>query len=88
MVEQAPNTDAVEEERKRVEQIVATKAYVDNLELIPWYKKDIEELKPDVRDLFENYSKIPSADVAGHIKHVRDEAFKIASLPCHIQEPF
>ena len=81
MDEQAPNTDATREERSAVEQIVATKAYVDNPELLPWYTKEIEEPKPDVRDLFENYSKVPAADVIGHIRQVRDEAFKIASPP-------
>lgn len=84
---QAPRRDATQEERNALEQIVATKAYVDNPELLPWYTKEIEELKPDVRDLFENYTKVPSADVVGHIKHVRDEAFKIASPPYHAQGP-
>jgi hypothetical protein len=70
---------AEQEERNEVEQIIATKAYVDNPELLSWYTKDIAELKPAVRDLFENYSKVPSTDVVAHIKHVRDEAFRIAS---------
>lgn len=82
MDKQAPNTDATPEERSSFEQIIATKAYVNNPELLPWYTKEVEELKFDVRDLFENYSKVPSADVVGHIRHVRDEAFKIASLSC------
>ncbi|EUC31637.1 hypothetical protein COCCADRAFT_27694 [Bipolaris zeicola 26-R-13] len=82
MSEQAPNRNATQEERSAVEQIIATKAYVDNPELLPWYTKDVEEPEPAVRDLFENYSKVPSTDVVTHIKHVRDEAFKIFPYPC------
>lgn len=84
MSEQAPNRNATQEERSAVEQIIATKAYVDNPELLPWYTKDVEEPKPAVRDLFENYSKVPSTDVVTHIKHVRDEAFKIVSICCYV----
>ncbi|KAF5851889.1 hypothetical protein GGP41_000617 [Bipolaris sorokiniana] len=82
MSEQASGRNATQEERSAVEQIIATKAYVDNPELLPWYTKDIEEPKPAVRDLFENYSKVPSTGVVAHIKHVRDEAFKIFPYPC------
>ena len=86
MTEQAPARDAAEE-RSAVEQIVSTKAYVDKPELLSWYTSELEEPKPDVRDLFESYSKVPRADVVAHIKHIRDEAFKIVSLPCHVNEP-
>ncbi|EOA90459.1 hypothetical protein ACJQWK_08078 [Exserohilum turcicum] len=81
MTEQAPARDAAEE-RSAVEQIVSTKAYVDKPELLSWYTSELEEPKPDVRDLFESYSKVPRADVVAHIKHIRDEAFKIHPYPC------
>lgn len=84
MSEQAPDRNATQEERRAAEQIIVTKAYVDNPELLPWYTKDIEEPKPAVRDLFESYSKVPSTDVVTHIKHVRDEAFKIVSRPYYV----
>lgn len=81
MTEAAPARDAAEE-RSAVERIVALKAYIDEPELLPWYTKELEEPKPAVRDLFENYSKVPPTDVVAHIKHVRDEAFKIYPYPC------
>lgn len=68
--------DAAEQERTSVEQIVASKAYVDNPELLPWYKKDLVELKPETRKVFEDYSHVPADDVVAHITKVRDEAFK------------
>lgn len=71
--------DATENLRSKLEEIVETKAYVNDLEMVPWYTKELEEPKPAARDLFESYSKVPSADVVAHIKHVRDEAFKIVS---------
>lgn len=67
----------VEEERSRVERVVATREYVDDPALLPWYTTNLEEPQPETRDLFEQYSKIPPADVVPHIKQVRDEAFKI-----------
>jgi len=69
--------DATENIRSKLEHIVETKAYVDDLEMVPWYTKELEDPKPTVRDLFETYSKVPPADVVAHIKHVRDKAFKI-----------
>lgn len=82
MTEATPVQDPVHQERNAVNQIVATKAYVDQPELLPWYTKELEEPKPTTRDLFEKYSKVPPADVIAHIKHVRDDAFKIYPYPC------
>jgi SAM-dependent methyltransferase len=77
---------------------VQSKKYVDEPEILPWYKKDIEEIKPRTRGLLERYSNIPPADVEAHVKKVvslcvpklrslltlrqRDEAFKIFPYPC------
>lgn len=79
MTEPTPAKDDAQAERNAVEQIVLTKAYVEEPELLPWYTKELEEPKPAVRDLFESYSKVPPTAVVAHIKHVRDDAFKIVS---------
>jgi hypothetical protein len=35
---------------------------------VPWYNKSIDKnLGPSARELFENYSKIPSAEVEAHV---------------------
>ncbi|KAF2851674.1 hypothetical protein T440DRAFT_422227 [Plenodomus tracheiphilus IPT5] len=75
-------SDDTEAERRKMEQIMATKAYVDNPELLPWYTTELEQLTPETRNLFEEYSKVSSAEVVSHIKQVRDEAFKIFPYPC------
>jgi hypothetical protein len=80
MTEAAPTQDAAQEERSRVEEVVATKAYVQDPGLLPWYTKELEEPSPATRDLFEEYSKVPPADIITHIKRVRDEAFSVVSL--------
>ncbi|KAF1849497.1 uncharacterized protein K460DRAFT_385292 [Cucurbitaria berberidis CBS 394.84] len=82
MSQALPAQDPGEKEANDAQQVIASKAYVDNPELLPWYKTDIIELKPETRDLFEKYSKVPSDDVIPHIKGVRDEAFKIFPYPC------
>ncbi|KAI4704346.1 hypothetical protein J4E81_001412 [Alternaria sp. BMP 2799] len=82
MTEVVPVQDPAQEERSRVEQVVATKAYVKNPELLPWYTKQLEEPSPETRDLFESYSRVPAADIITHIKRVRDEAFSVFPYPC------
>jgi hypothetical protein len=80
MTEATPAHDPAQEERQKVEQIVANKEYVNKPELLSWYTKELEVLKPATRELFEQYSKVPSEEVVAHIKHVRDEAFKIVCI--------
>lgn len=75
--------DATENFRNKLEQLIETKAYVNDLDMVPWYTKELEEPKPAARDLFERYSKVPPADVVAHIKQVRDQAFKIVSTSYH-----
>ncbi|ORY13132.1 hypothetical protein BCR34DRAFT_623932 [Clohesyomyces aquaticus] len=53
-----------------------------NPEDIPWFRKELTDLKPPARDLLENYCKIPSDDVIPHVKEVRDKAFGIYPYPC------
>lgn len=81
MSQAAPSDDAHGKERSAVEQVFANKSYVDNPELLPWYMKDLDNLKPAARDLFENYSKVPSHEVIPHITKVRDQAFKTVVGP-------
>jgi len=48
-----------------------------------WYKKNIESrVTPTVRDLLENYSKIPSSEVVSHVHTVRDKCWSIRAYPC------
>ncbi|KAI8943185.1 hypothetical protein NX059_001214 [Plenodomus lindquistii] len=75
-------SDVTEGERKKMEEIIASKAYVNNPEILPWYTAELEEPTAETKKLFEGYSKVPSADVVAHIKQVRDEAFKIFPYPC------
>ncbi|KAL1798332.1 hypothetical protein ACET3X_002369 [Alternaria dauci] len=82
MTEAAPVQDPAQEERSSVEQILTTKAYEQNPELLPWYTKELEEPSPAVREIFEKYSKIAPADVVTHIKRVRDDAFTVFPYPC------
>ena len=35
---------------------------------LPWYLNDLENLKPEARELFEKYSKVPADQVVAHIK--------------------
>lgn len=58
--------------------------WIDDPEVLPWYVKDLVDLQPKTRELFETYSKIPSDDVVPHITKIRNEAFKIVSTcPSH-----
>ena len=77
MTEASAPQDAATKERSAVEKIVATKAYVDNPGLLPWYTADLEEPSDETNALFEEYCKVPLANIVPHIKQVRDEAFKV-----------
>jgi hypothetical protein len=54
--------------RENLEEILASKSYIEKPESLPWYKKNLDELKPRTRDLFENYSHVPAADVESHVR--------------------
>lgn len=62
--------DPQEELHKKIAEYVHTKRYVDEPELLPWYKKDVKEIKPRTRELLETYSNIPPAEVEAHVKKV------------------
>lgn len=35
-----------------------------------WYDPDIEDVNPEIRELLENYSKIPSTEVVKHVNEI------------------
>jgi hypothetical protein len=63
-----------------VQQYMDDKRWIDEPELMPWYVKDLTDLEPATKALFETYSKVPSDEVVPHIKKIRDQAFKVVSL--------
>ncbi|KAJ4993216.1 methyltransferase domain-containing protein [Stagonosporopsis vannaccii] len=65
-----------------VEQHLKNKTWADQPEVLPWYVKDLKDLQPKTKELFEIYSKVPSNELISHITQVRDKAFKIFPYPC------
>ncbi|KAE9378513.1 methyltransferase domain-containing protein [Stipitochalara longipes BDJ] len=50
---------------------------------VPWYHPDLgNKLGDSARELLENYSKIPAAEVENHVHKIRDEAWQIWPYPC------
>ncbi|KAF2269864.1 hypothetical protein CC78DRAFT_453044 [Lojkania enalia] len=47
-----------------------------------WFKKNLTELKPEARQLFESYSNVPSDQVKSHIEQFRNKAFEVYPYPC------
>ncbi|KAH7068255.1 hypothetical protein BKA63DRAFT_423186 [Paraphoma chrysanthemicola] len=82
MAENAPTQESQSQAAERISKILETKEYIDNPEILPWYRKELDEIKPRTRELLETYSKIPSADVEAHVHKVRDDAFQISPYPC------
>ena len=60
-----------------VDQYLKDKTWVDHPEVLPWYAKDLVDLQPTTKELFETYSKVPPAEVVPHITQIRNKAFKI-----------
>jgi phenolic acid decarboxylase len=73
--------EAAQDNPNAVEQYLKDKRWIEEPEVLPWYVKDLVDLEPKTRELFETYSKVPSDKVVSHIKQVRDKAFKIVSMP-------
>jgi hypothetical protein len=65
-----PPAESQEDMQKRMAHYIDTKRYLDEPEVLPWYKKDLTEIKPYTRELFENYCHIAPAEVAAHIKKI------------------
>ncbi|KAF2028655.1 hypothetical protein EK21DRAFT_101686 [Setomelanomma holmii] len=82
MAENPSSKESQSEAAERIGKILETKEYVDNPEILPWYRKELTEIKPRTRELLETYSKIPSADVESHVHKVRDSAFRVFPYPC------
>ncbi|PVH81111.1 hypothetical protein DL98DRAFT_417427 [Cadophora sp. DSE1049] len=49
---------------------------------VSWYDPKLQNLSPAARDLLENYSKIPPAEVEDHVYKMRDEAWAVFPYPC------
>ncbi|KAF1359799.1 hypothetical protein EJ07DRAFT_165895 [Lizonia empirigonia] len=71
-----------QEKPNPLEQYLKDKRWIDEPEIPPWYVKDLVDLQPKTKELFETYSKIPSDDVVSHITKTKDQAFKIFPYPC------
>jgi SAM-dependent methyltransferase len=98
MSQTAPVEGSPEDTHQKLKHYIDTKRYIEEPEILPWYKKDLHELKPRTRELFEQYCNIDPASVETHIKTVvslplvihvqwlitqqRDSAFKIFPYPC------
>lgn len=67
---QSTAADPKEEFQKKIAEYIKTKRYIEEPDLLPWYKKDIQEIKPRTRELLEAYSNIPPAEVESHVKKV------------------
>jgi hypothetical protein len=74
---QTPPTETVDEVQKRLAHYIEIKKYVDEPEVLPWYKKDLTELRPHTRELFEDYSHIAPTEVEAHIR-------KIVRIPSYL----
>ncbi|KAJ4322970.1 hypothetical protein N0V94_002125 [Neodidymelliopsis sp. IMI 364377] len=76
------STQKPAEQPNAVEQYLKDKRWIEEPEVLPWYVKDLVDLEPKTKELFETYSKVPSNEVVPHIKSIRDKAFKIFPYPC------
>jgi hypothetical protein len=65
-----PPSESQEDMQKRMAHYIETKRYLDEPEVLPWYKKDLTEIKPHTGELFENYCHVPPAEVEMHIKKI------------------
>jgi hypothetical protein len=68
-----------EDTQKRIAGYIETKRYLDEPEVLPWYRKDLTEIRPHTRELFENYCHIAPAEVEAHIKKI----VRISTYPLH-----
>ncbi|KAF9692920.1 hypothetical protein EKO04_009244 [Ascochyta lentis] len=73
---------STQEKPNAVEQYLKDKRWIDEPEVLPWYIKDLVDLEPKTKELFETYSKVPSDEVVAHITQIRNKAFKVFPYPC------
>lgn len=60
----------MQEMQKKLAEYIDTKRYINEPEILPWYKKDLAEIKLPARELFEKYSNVAPAEVESHIKKI------------------
>ena len=98
MAQPSSTADSPEDTHQKLSRLIDTKRYIEEPEVLPWYKEDLDELKPRTRELFEQYCNLASVDVETHIKTIviahprircewltipqRNEAFKVFPYPC------
>jgi hypothetical protein len=80
---QTPPAESQEDLQKRLAHYIEIKKYIDEPEVLPWYKKNLTEIKPQTRQLFEDYCHIAPTEVEAHIR-------KIVRIyyPCHPRHMF
>ena len=71
---------STQEKNNTIDQYLKDKSWVDRPEVLPWYIKDLINLEPKTKELFEIYSKVPPDEVVFHITQIRNKAFKIVSM--------
>ncbi|KAK9424193.1 putative Phosphatase activator [Seiridium unicorne] len=49
---------------------------------VPWYDPPITAVSEDVRDLFENYSRVAPEEVVTHVINMRDAIWNVSAWPC------
>ncbi|KAL8782960.1 MAG: hypothetical protein Q9213_004967 [Squamulea squamosa] len=47
-----------------------------------WYQDDLTEVNEPIRNLLENYSKVPSDEVVKHVNKIRELGFATNPYPC------
>jgi SAM-dependent methyltransferase len=67
---QTPPAESQEDIQKRLAYYIEIKKYIDEPEVLPWYKKDLGEIKPQTRQLFEDYCHIAPTEVEAHIRKI------------------
>ncbi|ROW04910.1 hypothetical protein VPNG_07044 [Cytospora leucostoma] len=47
-----------------------------------WYQEDLLDINQSMRNLLENYSKVPSEEVVKHVNNIRERGFASNPYPC------
>jgi hypothetical protein len=79
MAQPISTADSLEETHQKLKHLIDTKRYIEEPEVLPWYRKDLDELKPRTRELFEQYCNLVSADVETHIKMIVNYNSKVSN---------
>lgn len=60
---------------------LAESDYEQKYKNVSWYRHNVGEIDPAVRELFEQRG-IPSSDLVQHVEHIHHKAFEIHPWPC------